>query len=174
MGIVGCERDSLAAEPVADVIRVTVDESDANRSGENIFQVFDEVGPDEVASLLEGVVDLRVGLSIVEVHAEGILDFVLGKVVDVVARRGGVLGWVADVISAAAAEDVVRALYGTLLRYTVSGWYECWEINIPTLSRHMLAASVQIARSDREVRLVVLQLRIWSWHPLGMELANFM
>jgi hypothetical protein len=37
MGIVGCEGDSLATEPVANVISVTVDESDANWSSENIF-----------------------------------------------------------------------------------------------------------------------------------------
>lgn len=37
VGIFGCERDGLAAEPVADVICVTVDESDTNWSSEDIF-----------------------------------------------------------------------------------------------------------------------------------------
>jgi hypothetical protein len=60
--------------------------------------------------LLEGVVDIGVGLGIVEVDAERVLDFILSEIVDVVARRGGVLGWVADVISASATEDVVWAL----------------------------------------------------------------
>ena len=106
----GRKRDSLATEPVADVICVTVDEGDADGAGENVLEVFDEVGPDEVASLLERVVDVAVRLSVVEVDAEGVHDIVSGEIVHVVARRGGVLGWVADVVSAAAAEDVVRAL----------------------------------------------------------------
>jgi hypothetical protein len=37
MGIVGREGDCLTTEPVTDVISVTVDESDANWSGEKIF-----------------------------------------------------------------------------------------------------------------------------------------
>lgn len=109
---VGCERDGLAAEPIANIICVTVDESNANWSSEDIFEVFDEVGPDEVTCLLEGVVDFGIGLGVVEVDAKGIHDFVFGEVVDVVAGRGGVLGWVADVISTATAEDVVWALCG--------------------------------------------------------------
>ena len=109
---VGCERDGLATEPIADVICVTVDESNANGPSEDIFEVFDEVGPDKVTGLLEGVVDFGVGLSVVEIDSKGILDFVFGEVVDVVARRGGVLGWVADVISTATTEDVVWTLCG--------------------------------------------------------------
>lgn len=116
MLVIGFERDCLATEPIADVICVTVDESDADGSGKDIFEVFDEVGPDEVTSLLEGVVDLGVGLSVVEVDPEGVLNFVLSEVVDVVAGRGGVLGRVADIVSAATTEDVVWALYGVVLR----------------------------------------------------------
>lgn len=75
--------------------------------------------------MLEGVVDLGVGLGVVEVDAKGVFNFVFGEVVEVVAGRGRVLGWVADVVGAAAAEDVVRTLYRTALRYTVCQWYEC-------------------------------------------------
>ena len=107
---VGRKGDGLAAEPVADIICVTVDESDADWPGEDVLEVFDEVGPDKVASLLEGVVDFGVRLSVVEVNAEGVHDIISGEIVHVVAGRGGVLGWVADVVSAAAAEHVIRAL----------------------------------------------------------------
>jgi hypothetical protein len=117
--VIGFKRDCLATEPVTDVIRVTIDESDAHWSGEDVFQVFDEVRPDKVTGLLEGVVNFSVGLSVVEVDSQGVLDFVFGEVVDVVAGRGGVLGWVADIVRAAATEDVVRALCGEVLKFKI-------------------------------------------------------
>lgn len=115
--VIGCKRDCLATEPVTDVVCVTIDESDADWSGENIFKVFDEVRPDKVTGLLEGVVNIGVGLSVVEVDSQGVLDLVFGEVVDVVAGRGGVLGWVANIVCAAATEDVVRALCDEVLKY---------------------------------------------------------
>jgi hypothetical protein len=45
---------------------------------------------------------------------------------------------------------------------------------IPTLSRHILVASVQMAKSAKEVRFVSLQDWTWSWQPFGISLANFM
>lgn len=59
------EGDGLAAEPVADVICIAVDKGDADGAGEDVFQVFEEVGPDKVAGLLEGEVDFVVGLRVV-------------------------------------------------------------------------------------------------------------
>jgi hypothetical protein len=75
----------------------------------------------------------------------------------------------ADVVDASLAKGVVRALYGWLVFiYMWVGLY------VPTLSRHMLVASVQMAKSAREVRFVSLQDWTWSWQPFGISLANFM
>lgn len=108
--VLGGEGDGLAAEPVADVISVTVDQGDAHGAGEDILQVLEEVGPDEVTGLLEGEVDLVVGHGVVEVDADGVLDVVLAQVVDKVARGCGIIVRVTDVVDTTAAEDVVRAL----------------------------------------------------------------
>ena len=53
------EGDGLAAEPVADVVGVAVDQGDADGAAvEDGFEVVEEVGPDEVAGLLESEVDI--------------------------------------------------------------------------------------------------------------------
>lgn len=108
--VLGSERDSLATEPVADVVGVAVDEGNADGAGKNILEVFDEVGPDEVTGLLEGKVDFVVGAGIVEVDADGIHDGVLGKVLLVVTRRSRVIVGVTNVIDTPAAEVVVGTL----------------------------------------------------------------
>lgn len=105
------EGDGLAAEPVTDVVGVTVDQGHAHGAVEDIFQVFDKVGPDEVTSLLEGKVDLVVGLGVVEVHTESIHDRIFGQVAEVVLLRSGIIVRVADVVDAATAKGVVWALY---------------------------------------------------------------
>jgi hypothetical protein len=76
--ILGCEGDGLATEPVADVVGVTVNQGNAHGAGEDIFQILEEVGPDEVSGLLESKVDLVVRLGVVQVDAYGIQDRVLG------------------------------------------------------------------------------------------------
>jgi hypothetical protein len=63
--VLGCEGDGLAAEPVADVVGVAVDKGNAHRPGQDVFQVFEEVGPDKVSGLLECEVDLVVGFGVV-------------------------------------------------------------------------------------------------------------
>lgn len=63
--VLHCEGNGLPTKPVADVVGVTVDQSDTHRAGEDIFQVLDEVGPDKIAGLLEGKVDLAVRLGVV-------------------------------------------------------------------------------------------------------------
>lgn len=78
------EGDGFAAEPVADVVCVAVDEGDTDGEVEGFFEVVDEVGPDEVAGLLEGVVDSLVGGCVVEVYADGFFDRVLFEVLAVV------------------------------------------------------------------------------------------
>ena len=74
VGVVDGEGDGFPAKPVADVVGIAVVECDADGVVEDHFEVRKEVGIGEVTGLLEGVVDVVVGLRIVEVHAEGILD----------------------------------------------------------------------------------------------------
>ena len=53
MRVVRGEGDGLSAKPVADVVCVAVDEGDADGQVEDLFEVVDEVGPDEVTGLLK-------------------------------------------------------------------------------------------------------------------------
>lgn len=110
--VLGCERDGFAAEPVADVVCIAVDQGDADGSREDVFKVSEEVWPDEVACLLEGVVDFVVGLGVVYVDAERVEDCVVCEVVEVVAWWCWVFGWVADVVGTPVAERVVWGFWG--------------------------------------------------------------
>ena len=96
VGVVDGEGDGLPAEPVANVVGIAVVEGDTDGVVEDHFEVGKEIRIREVAGLLEGVVDVVVGLSIVEVHAEGILDERLVEVLFEIGRRRGVYVWVAD------------------------------------------------------------------------------
>ena len=70
IGVVCSEADCLTAKPVADVIRIPVDERNANAAVENHFEIVNEVRPDEVASLLKCEVDLVVRvLGVVGINA---------------------------------------------------------------------------------------------------------
>lgn len=67
------EGDGFAAEPVADVVGVAVDEGDSHRGRvEELLEIFNEVHVDKVAGLLECVVDVVVGQGVIGVDAEGI------------------------------------------------------------------------------------------------------
>lgn len=83
--VVRGEGNSLSAKPVADIVCVAVDEGDADGQVEDFFEIVDEVGPDEVTGLLEGVVDGLAGGGVVEVHTDGLLDGVLLEVFAVVS-----------------------------------------------------------------------------------------
>lgn len=96
VGVVDGEGDSLPAEPITDVVGVAVVEGDTDGVVEDHFEVGKKVGIGEVTGLLEGVVDVIVGVRIVEVHAEGILDERLVEVLFEIGRRGGVYVGVAD------------------------------------------------------------------------------
>jgi hypothetical protein len=61
--------DCLPTKPITDVVCVSVDESHAHGSREDIFQIGEEIRPDEIAGLLEGEVDLVIGLGVVYVDA---------------------------------------------------------------------------------------------------------
>ena len=53
MRVVKLERDGFAAEPVADVVCVAVEEVDAQALVEQVLEILAEVGVDEVACVLE-------------------------------------------------------------------------------------------------------------------------
>ena len=63
--VVELEGDGLAAEPVADVVRVAVDQSYPDRVVENCFKVCEEIGVDEVARFLECIVDVVIGFCVI-------------------------------------------------------------------------------------------------------------
>ena len=63
--VVDFEGDGLAAEPVADVVCVAVDQSHSDRIIENCFEVCEEIGIHEVARLLECIVNVGVGFCVV-------------------------------------------------------------------------------------------------------------
>lgn len=106
--VLRCERDGLAPEPVADVVGIAVDKGDAHGRVEDHLEVFEEDGPDEVARVLEDVVDLVVCVSVVEIDADRFLHIPLVQVLNEVVGGNGVFVWVADVIDAAAAVFAVR------------------------------------------------------------------
>lgn len=71
---VGSEGYGFAAEPVADVICVAVEECDADAVGEDFLEVFEEVGEDEVAGAAEaGEHGRGAGARVVDVYAESFL-----------------------------------------------------------------------------------------------------
>lgn len=61
--------------------------------------------------MLEGEVDLVVGLRVVQVNSQSVQNAVFGEVVLVVGFWGWVVAWMPDVIDTAAAEGVVGALW---------------------------------------------------------------
>lgn len=105
------ERDGFAAEPVADVVCVAVEERDADAVGENLLEVLDEVGEDKIAGLLEPARHVaRVGAGVVDVYANGFLSRrEVQKVYEVVLWRGVIVG-VPDVVYASAAKHIVWLL----------------------------------------------------------------
>lgn len=109
MRVVRSKRDGLTTEPVTDVIRITIDQRNTNRKLKNLLKIIDEVRPDEVARLLEGVVHLCAGGGVVEVDAEGVFDGGFLQVFAVAGWWGGVVAWVADVVDAAAGVLIVGA-----------------------------------------------------------------
>lgn len=90
-GIFHSVRNNLPAEPVADVIRITVDKGDTDREVQEFIQVVNEVRPGEVACLLEGIVDLVARLGVVEVDPESVLDIRPLEIAIVVECWGGIV-----------------------------------------------------------------------------------
>lgn len=94
---------------LTDVIGVAIRKTDAYVLVEQVLEIKPEVGVDEVAGVLERVVD-TVGARVVERHSEGLLHLWQIEVVRVVRRWRGVVIFVSDVIDTAAAVVVVRRL----------------------------------------------------------------
>lgn len=108
MRVVHGEGDGLAAEPVADVVGVAVDERDAHAVVEDVLEVGDELRVDEVARVGEARVDQTRGRRrVIKVHAEGLLRAGLVEVIDKVSGRGGIFVRMADIVDAATTEGVV-------------------------------------------------------------------
>jgi len=96
VGVVDGERDGLAAEPVADVVCVAVGQCYPDGVIEDFFEISEEVGIDEVAGLLEGVIDVVIGLGVVEVDTEGILYGSEVEILHEVCWGCGIDVWVAN------------------------------------------------------------------------------
>lgn len=58
VGVVQCLRDGLTTEPIADIIRIAIQQGNSNPTRNNLLQVDQEVGIDEISTLLERVVDV--------------------------------------------------------------------------------------------------------------------
>lgn len=67
------QRDRLSTKPVTNVVSIPVYQSDTDRIIEYHLQVGEEIRVDEITSLLEGIINVVVGLGVIEVDAEGIL-----------------------------------------------------------------------------------------------------
>ena len=99
VGVVERVGDCLAAEPVADVVRVAVEKVHPHPQVEDCLQIFEEIGVDEVAGVLEAPVDIAVGCGVVEADAQSVLNKGCVEVVLKIGWWSWIVGWVANVIS---------------------------------------------------------------------------
>lgn len=113
-GVVDGEGDGLAAEPVAGVVAVAVDEADLDAGVEQVGEVGEVAAADVAAGVVadggEGVVDAVDGFAVVDGHAERALHPVLGEEAEEVGRRKGVRVDGRDVVVVAPGFGHVRAL----------------------------------------------------------------
>ena len=111
VGEVERERDGLAAEPVADVVRVAVIQRYAHAVVQDHLEIIFEDGEDEVARVVKAEADGVAGVGgVVEIHTERLLR--RGHVEELFKVRGGsgIAPRVPDVVDAAAAVGVVWPL----------------------------------------------------------------
>lgn len=98
VGVVQLHGDGLAAEPVADVVCVTVDQGDADAAVEDRFEILQKGLVDEVSGLLESEIYLKVCiLCIIDCNTECLLYRWLVQVVHEAYGRGRVVEGVADI-----------------------------------------------------------------------------
>lgn len=103
--------DGLTPEPVADVVGVAVDQSNTYAVVEDKLEVVKEDWVGKVAGLLERVENVGVGLRIVQVNAEGLLDLRQVKEIIEVFGGSGILEGVTDVINPSATVCIIRLLH---------------------------------------------------------------
>lgn len=103
--------DGFAAEPVADVVGVAVEEADADAVVDNYLEVFDEDRVGEVAGARKCIENVIVGHSVVKVYAKGLLNLGLVEVVDEIFRWRWVFVRMADIVDTTPAIFVIR-LFG--------------------------------------------------------------
>lgn len=94
--VVDLEGNSLPTKPVADVVGITVVHSYTNGVVEDRFEVCEEVWINKVACFLEGVIDISIGVRVVQVDAEGGLGGGEVEVVGKVSGRCGICVGMAD------------------------------------------------------------------------------
>jgi len=100
--VVDLERHSLATKPIADVISIAICKSYAYSLVKEVLEILAEVREDEVARVLELVVDVAVGCRVVQVDTNGILHMCLVEVRGQVRRRRRVIARVTDIVGTTA------------------------------------------------------------------------
>ena len=96
MCIINIERDLLATEPVTNVVRVPVNQSYSDGIVENQLEVCEEIRVNKVACFLKRVVNVVVGVGIVQINADCFLDGGEIEIVFKVCGRCGVFVRVSD------------------------------------------------------------------------------
>jgi hypothetical protein len=89
---------------LADVISIAIRKSNAHSLVKEILEVLAEVREDEVARVLELVVDIAVGSRVVQVDTNGILHIGLVEVRGQVRRRRRVIAGVTDIVGTTTGE----------------------------------------------------------------------
>ena len=89
---------------LTDVISIAVCKCNSHSLVEQILKILAEVGEDEVARVLELVVDVAVGSRVVQVDTNGILYVCLIEVRSQVRRGRRVIAWVTDIVGATTGE----------------------------------------------------------------------
>ena len=87
---------------LADVISIAISQRDSHSLVKQILKILAEVREDEVACVLELVVDVAVGSRVVEVDTNGILYVCLVEVRGQVRRRRRVIARVTDIVGTTA------------------------------------------------------------------------
>ena len=89
---------------LTDIIGIAVSQGNSHSLVKQILEVLAEVGEDEVACVLELVVDVAVGSRVVQVDTNGILYMCLVEVRGQVRRRRRVIAGVTDIVGTTAGE----------------------------------------------------------------------
>lgn len=107
IGVIDCKRNCFAAEPVANIVSIAVEECNADAVAENFREVSDE-RVDKVTGGGKAREDWRRARGcVVDIDTKGVLGRCKVKEIQEVIRRGGIIVGVTDVIDTAVAEAVV-------------------------------------------------------------------